>query len=141
MKIVQIIMASCLLVISINSFSGVFSDIKQQAESGNALAQAKIGAMYQLGRNGVDKDAQESARWMRKAADQNMVEAQVFMALRHSLNLATPYPLKSHQLTLVLNVLNQYLRYAKQSSRYFFWHITKKIKPYVHRLRANSPLG
>jgi TPR repeat protein len=80
MKVVQIIIAGCLLVISMNSFADVFSDIKQQAEAGNALAQAKIGAMYQLGRNGVDKDAQASANWMLKAANQDMVEAQVFMA-------------------------------------------------------------
>jgi len=80
MKIVQIIIAGCLLVISMNSFADVFSTIKQQAEGGDALAQAKIGAMYQLGRNGGDKDAQESANWMLKAANQDMVEAQVFMA-------------------------------------------------------------
>lgn len=80
MKVVQIIIAGCLLVISMNIFADVFSDIKQQAESGDALAQAKLGAIYQLGRNGVDKDTQKSADWMLKSANQGKVEAQVFMA-------------------------------------------------------------
>ncbi len=69
-----------LLMVGFNSYAAVFSETMQQAEQGNALAQAQIGAMYQLGRNGVEKDAQESAKWMLKAADQGLVEAEVFMA-------------------------------------------------------------
>ncbi|TXL13129.1 hypothetical protein BMR05_12815 [Methylococcaceae bacterium HT4] len=63
-----------------NSFAGTFAEIQEKAEQGNALAQAQMGAMYQLGRNGVAKDKQESAKWMLKAAEQGLVEAEVFMA-------------------------------------------------------------
>ena len=65
---------------SSNSFADVFAETKQKAEQGDALAQAQMGAMYQLGRNGVKKDAQQSAAWMLKAANQGLVEAEVFMA-------------------------------------------------------------
>jgi len=65
---------------SFTSIADIVSETKQQAEQGNALAQAQMGAMYQLGRNGVEKDAQLSAEWMLKAANQGLVEAQVFMA-------------------------------------------------------------
>ncbi|RLA23336.1 MAG: sel1 repeat family protein [Gammaproteobacteria bacterium] len=65
---------------SININADTFSEIEKKAVQGNVLAQAQMGAMYQLGRNGVEKDQQESARWMLKAAEQGLVEAEVFMA-------------------------------------------------------------
>jgi len=80
MKGFKAFIITCLLMLSCSSFADTFTEIKQQAEQGNALAQAQMGAMYQLGRNGVHKDAQKSAKWMRKAADQGLVEAEVFMA-------------------------------------------------------------
>ena len=84
---------------SSNSFADVFAETKQKAEQGDALAQAQMGAMYQLGRNGVKKDAQQSAAWMLKAADQGLVEAEVFMAalydrglgVKQSVNTATQW--------------------------------------------------
>jgi len=80
MKLIQTMILSCFLMFSVNSYADTFDEIQEQAKQGNALAQAQMGAMYQLGRNGVDKDAKESARWMLKAANQGMVEAEVFMA-------------------------------------------------------------
>ena len=80
MEIIKTLIMTCLLMFSSNSFADVFAETKQKAEQGDALAQAQMGAMYQLGRNGVKKDAQQSAAWMLKAADQGLVEAEVFMA-------------------------------------------------------------
>ncbi|NOQ62974.1 MAG: sel1 repeat family protein [Methyloprofundus sp.] len=68
------------MVLSCNSFADVLTTTKQQAEAGNALAEAQLGAMYQLGRNGVERNPKLSAKWMLKAAEQGLVEAQVFMA-------------------------------------------------------------
>lgn len=80
MKLIQTMILSCFLMFTVSSYADTFDEIQEKAKQGNALAQAQMGAMYQLGRNGVDKDAQESARWMLKAANQRMVEAEVFMA-------------------------------------------------------------
>ena len=95
MKVIQILIVSCFLIFSLNSFADTFSEIKQQAEQGDALAQAKMGAMYQLGRNGVSKDEQESARWMLKAADQGLVEAEVFMAALYDRGLGVKHNVKT----------------------------------------------
>jgi TPR repeat protein len=99
MKLLKIVMTSLLLLISLSGFAATLAEIQQQAEQGDALAQAKMGAMYQLGRNGVTKDEQQSANWMLKAADQGLVEAQVFMAalydrglgVKHSVSTATKW--------------------------------------------------
>ncbi|MDO9048593.1 MAG: tetratricopeptide repeat protein [Methylobacter sp.] len=55
-------------------------DVRQLAMQGNAEAQAKLGAMYLLGRNGVEKDEQKAAEWMLKSANQGFIEAEVIMA-------------------------------------------------------------
>ena len=99
MKILKILIMTCLLTFSFSSIADIVTETMQQAEQGNALAQAQIGAMYQLGRNGVEKDAQQSAEWMLKAANQGLVEAQVFMAalydrglgVKHSVKVATQW--------------------------------------------------
>ena len=52
----------------------------QMAEQGNALAQAKLGAMYLLGQEGHEKDEKKAAEWLLKAANQGFLEAQVIMA-------------------------------------------------------------
>lgn len=53
--------------------------IRQNAEHGNALAQAKLASLYLLARDGVEKDDKLAADWMEKAAKQGLVEAQVVM--------------------------------------------------------------
>lgn len=55
-------------------------DVRQSAMQGDAEAQAKLGAMYLLGRNGVEVDEQKAAEWMLKAANQGFIEAEVIMA-------------------------------------------------------------
>ncbi len=99
MKLLQSVITSLLLLISLSGFAVTFDEIQQQAKQGDALAQAKMGAMYQLGRNGVTKNKQASAKWMLKAADQGLAEAQVFMAalydrglgVKHNVNTATKW--------------------------------------------------
>ncbi len=99
MKLMQTMILSCFMIFSMNSLASTFAEIQQNAEQGNALAQAQMGAMYQLGRNGVEVDKQESAKWMLKAAEQGLVEAEVFMAALHdrglgvkqSVNIATQW--------------------------------------------------
>lgn len=56
------------------------NEIRVSAEQGDAKAQAKLGAMYLLGSNGVEKDEQKAAEWILKAANQGVIEAQVIMA-------------------------------------------------------------
>jgi TPR repeat protein len=53
--------------------------VAEQAAQGNALAQAKVGAMYLLGQ-GLEKDEKLAAEWLLKAANQGFLEAQVIVA-------------------------------------------------------------
>lgn len=94
MKKLKTLMMICLFMFSFNSIADIVSETMQQAGQGNALAQAQMGAMYQLGRNGVEKDAQQSAEWMLKAADQGLVEAQVFMAALYDRGLGVKQSVK-----------------------------------------------
>ena len=55
-------------------------DVRQAAIQGNAKAQAKLGAMYLLGRDGVEIDEKKAAEWMLKSANQGFIEAEVVMA-------------------------------------------------------------
>ena len=56
-----------------------FGETKAKAEAGDAIAQNKIGVMYDLGR-GVLEDDKEAAKWYRKAAEQGHAEAQINLA-------------------------------------------------------------
>jgi len=96
MKVVKtLILMIYLLMFSYNSFAEVVAETRQKAEQGSALAQAQMGAMYQLGRNGVEKDAQLSAEWMLKAANQGLVEAEVFMAALYDRGLGVKQSIKT----------------------------------------------
>jgi TPR repeat protein len=66
--------------------------VKKLAEQGDAAAQAKLGAMYHLGRD-VAQNEQEAVRWMLKAADQNFVDAEVFMAAMYERGMGVPQDL------------------------------------------------
>jgi TPR repeat protein len=52
--------------------------IRPLAEQGDAKAQTRLGAMYQIGR-GVTKDSKETLRWFRKAAKQGNAWAQYWL--------------------------------------------------------------
>ena len=66
-------------------------EVQQSAEQGDAFAQAKMGARYILGRDGVEKDDQKAAEWMLKAAKQGLVEAEVVMAALYDRGLGVPH--------------------------------------------------
>lgn len=68
--------------------------IVKMAEQGNALAQAKLGAMYLLGRDDVEKDEKKAAQWMEKAAQQGLLEAQVITAAMYDRGLGVVMDVK-----------------------------------------------
>lgn len=76
----KVLLMSCLLSFSLIAGAETTDDIKQSAEQGDALGQAKLASLYLLGRNGVQVDEKLAARWMEKAANQGLVEAQATMA-------------------------------------------------------------
>lgn len=53
--------------------------VQEQAEHGEAKAQAQLASLYLLGRDGVTKDETQAAHWLEKAANQGLVDAQVMM--------------------------------------------------------------
>jgi TPR repeat protein/uncharacterized membrane protein YhaH (DUF805 family) len=53
-----------------------YSTLRKRAESGNAEAQFKLGAMYLFGYEGAQKNSKEGAKWLRKAAEQGVAGAQ-----------------------------------------------------------------
>lgn len=57
-----------------------FKAMRRRAETGEAEAQFKLGAMYAYGR-GIAKDEAEAAGWLRKAATQNHLAAQTRLGL------------------------------------------------------------
>ena len=71
----------CLLVLNAaHAYAQTAEEIKQMAAQGNSQAEAKLAALYLLGRDGIDKDDHQAAIWMEKAANQGLVDAQVAIA-------------------------------------------------------------
>lgn len=68
-----------LLLISMNVLAQSQEEIKQSAEQGDAKGQAKLASLYLLGWQGHEQNNELAAKWMKKAADQGVVEAQVVM--------------------------------------------------------------
>lgn len=64
------------------------------AEQGDALAQAKLGAVYLLGREGFEVDEQQAAAWMLKAAEQGLLEAEVVVAAMYDSGLGMSQDVK-----------------------------------------------
>jgi len=54
----------------------------RMAESGNAIAQASMAALYELG-HGVEQDDVEAAKWLHRAAEQGNVGAQRDLAIKY----------------------------------------------------------
>ncbi len=55
-----------------------FIRLRSDAEKGDAGAQCELGIRYGKG-NGIEKDADESVKWLRKSAEQNNARAQYFL--------------------------------------------------------------
>ena len=62
-----------LLAFSLVAGAQTTEEIKQLAEQGDALGQAKLASLYLLGRNGVEENNEMAAKWMTKAAKQGLV--------------------------------------------------------------------
>jgi TPR repeat protein len=62
--------------LSVEKTSGDFSAYKTGAETGDRVAQYKLGKCYFEG-NSVAKDPEKAVSWWRKAADQGLAEAQL----------------------------------------------------------------
>lgn len=87
----------CLLAVSLCAGAAEpasFDTVKQLAEQGDAIAQAKLGAMYHLGRD-VDQNEAEAVRWMLKAAEQNNLDAEVFMAAMYERGMGVPQSIET----------------------------------------------
>lgn len=87
-KIIKIFFLASLLSFSSLVISAqTAEEIKQSAEQGDALGQAKLASLYLLGRNGVEVDNKKAAEWMKKAAKQGIVEAQVVIAAMYDIGI------------------------------------------------------
>ena len=65
------------------------TELRRQAEQGDAEAQNNLGLMYYTGR-GVPQDYQEAGSWFRKAAEQGFAEAQYFLGNIYAEGLGVP---------------------------------------------------
>ena len=59
--------------------SGSFEETKAKAEKGDAIAQFSLGIYYFNG-DEVTKDVGECVKWCQKAAEQNLVQAKIYLA-------------------------------------------------------------
>jgi uncharacterized protein len=92
-KNARLILAYCLLfAFNTGAFAvetAGLQDVKHLAEQGDAVAQAKLGAMYHLGRE-VEKNEEQAMHWMLKAAEQNYLDAEVFVAAMYDRGMGVP---------------------------------------------------
>lgn len=78
-KKIKAFLLPLLLMVSMAVLAQSQEEIKQLAEQGNAQAQAKLASLYLLGWQGHEQNNELAAEWMKKAADQGVVEAEVVM--------------------------------------------------------------
>ena len=88
MKWFWLICASILSVVQLRAElneerSLILAEIRANAERGDAIAQAKLGAAYWAG-NGVVKNPEVAAQWFHKAADQGDAFAQSSLGYMHA---------------------------------------------------------
>ena len=89
-KLIKVFLLGCLLSFSMMINAETAEEIKQSAEQGDALGEAKLASLYILGRNGVEVDNKLAAKWMEKAANQGLVEAQVTIAAMYDRGMGVP---------------------------------------------------
>ncbi|MDD1627427.1 MAG: sel1 repeat family protein [Methylococcaceae bacterium] len=95
-NLLKLFVFSCLFFVCVNTQAEeplLPAVVRQSAEQGDAKAQARLGAMYLLGR-GVEKDEQQAAEWMLKAANKGNVEAQVIIAAMYDRGLGVKNDVK-----------------------------------------------
>ncbi|MEQ1528040.1 MAG: tetratricopeptide repeat protein [Methylococcales bacterium] len=64
--------------------------VHEAAEQGDAKAQAKLGAMYLLGHDGIEKSDIKAFEWILKAAKQGLVDAEVMVAAMYDRGIGVP---------------------------------------------------
>ena len=84
-KLIKFLLITCCLSFSIASLAQTAEEIQQRAKQGDALAQAKLASLYILGKNGIQADKQQAAKWMKKSAKQGLVEAQAAIAAMYDI--------------------------------------------------------
>ncbi len=89
-KVFKVFLIGCLMSASMMAGAQTTEEIKQLAEQGDSLGQAKLASLYILGRNGVEIDNKLAAQWMKKAAEQGLVEAQVVIAAMYDRGMGLP---------------------------------------------------
>ena len=63
------------------------SQVRRDAESGNAEAQYIVGCCYERGDHGLERNYAEAAKWYRRAADQDHHAAQLYLGLLYGQGL------------------------------------------------------
>ena len=57
------------------------ADVRAKAEKGDAQSQYQLGHAFANGSLGVAKDQVEAVKWFRKAAEQNLADAQDYLGV------------------------------------------------------------
>jgi TPR repeat protein len=65
--------------------------VQELAGQGDALAQAQLASLYLLGRDGYEVNEKEASKWMLKAANQGLLEAEVVVAAMYDRGLGLPH--------------------------------------------------
>jgi TPR repeat protein len=89
-KLIKVLLLSSLLSFSLVVGAQTTEEIQQLAEQGDALGQAKLASLYLLGRNGIELDNKQAAKWMTKAAEQGLAEAQVVLGAMYDRGMGMP---------------------------------------------------
>ena len=77
-KVLACLMCAVAVLGAVSAFAESFNDVLKKAQKGNASAQNTLGFMYGNG-EGVRKDKSEAVKWYRKAAEQELTDAQEFL--------------------------------------------------------------
>ena len=64
--------------------------IRQEADQGDAVAQLKLGVLYQNGWGGLPQHYQLAVKWFRKAAEQGDAKAQNILGLMYDMGERVP---------------------------------------------------
>jgi len=70
-------------------YKTAFEMLKPLAEQGNAMAQSRLGLMYQTGR-GTPKDMKKTIEWYRRAADQGNANGQAYVGWLYEKGIGVP---------------------------------------------------
>ncbi len=62
-------------------------ELEQRAQTGDKTAQARLGALLLSGQQGYMTDEAKAGQWLLKAAEQNMLEAQMLVAAMYDRGL------------------------------------------------------